>query len=65
MIDLNTYGQMHPDAVQAHSREDEGLEKQEIPPADPFLLLLPNTIRGYGFHDKKWSKYLVWVLLIG
>ncbi|KAF2249135.1 P-loop containing nucleoside triphosphate hydrolase protein [Trematosphaeria pertusa] len=56
MIDLNTYRQMHPEAIEDHANDGNGVENEESPPEDGFLLLLPATIRGYGFHDKKWSK---------
>lgn len=57
MIDLPTYGRMHPNTAIVHDTESEGIELLETPPKDPFLFLLPASVRGYGFHDKKWSKY--------
>ncbi|KAF2113908.1 P-loop containing nucleoside triphosphate hydrolase protein [Lophiotrema nucula] len=33
--------------------------RSEDPPAEPFVLLLPATIKGFGFHNKKWSTLLV------
>lgn len=52
---------------QLHTREaeppvhvsdlDQDTLKSDQPPADPFVLLLPATIRGYGLHDKKWSEF--------
>lgn len=56
MIDLRTYQQMHADAIKPHGDEGEGIEEQVDPPEYPFLVLLPATILGYGFHNKKWSK---------
>lgn len=60
MIDTQTYKVMHEDEEDDNvSRRDE-LRAHEMraerPPADPFVLLLPATLRGYGFHNKKWSK---------
>jgi hypothetical protein len=60
MIDFNTYRQMHPDKVPPASRTTD-VEQHSIdmnsdePPGGPFCMLLPPTILGYGFHDKKWS----------
>lgn len=44
----------------AEGREmlDEELMRSENAPDDTFVLLLPATIRGYGFHNKKWSESL-------
>jgi hypothetical protein len=56
MIDLPTYGRMHSNAAIPHNSESEGIELLDEPPIDPFLFLLPASVRGYGFHDKKWSK---------
>jgi hypothetical protein len=57
MIDLNTYKQMHPEAVEQHDIDHSGLENATVPPEDNFLLLLPSTVPGYGFHNKKWSEF--------
>lgn len=54
MVDLNAYRQIHPDSIQEHDTIEEGIEHADDPPEDDFSLLLPATIRGYGFHDKKW-----------
>jgi hypothetical protein len=62
MIDIAMYKRMHksglpdvPPPPQDSSRQLD-LSNQVHPPDDPFILLLPDTIRGYGFHDKKWRK---------
>lgn len=34
------------------------LVAMDEPPAGHFVLLLPSRIKGFGFHDKKWSKPL-------
>jgi hypothetical protein len=59
MIDDATYKLMHgAEAVDEYGEElDEESMRAEEPPADPFVLLLPATIRGFGFHNKKWSKF--------
>jgi hypothetical protein len=62
MIDFNTYRQMHPSKVQPISARESEMRDQGIdihsdePPAAPFCMLLPATMLGYGFHDKKWSR---------
>jgi hypothetical protein len=60
MVDATTYKLMHEDEEQADDREelDEDSMRTDDLPAEPFVLLLPATIPGYGFHNKKWSKYL-------
>jgi hypothetical protein len=59
MVGFETYWQMHSSKGNAASKIDhlgtKAFEK-DSPPNDPFLLLLPNSILGYGFHDKKWRK---------
>jgi hypothetical protein len=60
MVDDTTYKLMHGDRDEEleEYREvlDEGSMHADELPAEPFVLLLPATIRGYGFHNKKWSK---------
>jgi hypothetical protein len=59
MIDLSTYRKMHPGSEEGTRNTrvyQEGVEDLEEPPENPFLILLPATIRGFRFHDKKWSK---------
>lgn len=60
MIDTTTYKLMHgtEDEEPAADRVDldEDTMRVDNVPAEPFVLLLPATIRGYGFHNKKWSK---------
>ncbi|EXJ87097.1 hypothetical protein A1O3_04055 [Capronia epimyces CBS 606.96] len=57
MIDTETYKYLHPKqdklSVTDHPTEVIGVDTVE-PPDDTFLLLLPATILGYGFHDKRW-----------
>ncbi|KAF2833898.1 P-loop containing nucleoside triphosphate hydrolase protein [Ophiobolus disseminans] len=64
MIDMTTYKLMHGD----EGDEEPPAPRNELPehemraevyPAEPFILLLPATVRGYGFHNKKWSRLLV------
>jgi len=54
MIDMNTYRQMHAE-TQQKQRDDLGQEvmQQKEPPEEPFVLLLPANIQGFGMHDKK------------
>lgn len=62
MIDMQTYHQMHP-------KESEEVDDPGLPldpeamrsvdiPDDPFALLLPAHVLGYGLQDKKWSMLL-------
>ena len=61
MVDTNMYRQIHgrkndsgaANAAQAYL--DAEVMKMETPPPGHFRLLLPPTILGFGFHDKKWS----------
>ncbi|KAL2170510.1 hypothetical protein VTG60DRAFT_4796 [Thermothelomyces hinnuleus] len=64
MIDMATYKELHAKEQQygaAESRDDLGKEaiESDTPPQDPFVLLLPPKILGYGLHDKKWRSLLV------
>jgi len=59
MIDTAMYKQLDAGDTERPEPEndlDQQTMESEKPPADPFILLLPATIRGYGLHDKKWSK---------
>jgi len=49
-----------------HGRDDDPITQSELsidelksdkPPSDAFTLMLPPTIKGYGFHNKKWSMF--------
>ncbi len=64
MIDFPTYRQMHPQKFPQPLATDAEMEEQGVdmnkdnPPSDSnFILLLPASMPGYAFHDKKWSKY--------
>ncbi|GAB1312745.1 hypothetical protein MFIFM68171_02955 [Madurella fahalii] len=63
MIDTMTYKDLHSkdNTEMAKSRDDLGEERMnsDTPPEDPFVLLLPPKIFGFGIHDKKWRKLLV------
>ncbi|KAL2148121.1 hypothetical protein VTH82DRAFT_2016 [Thermothelomyces myriococcoides] len=64
MIDMATFKELHPEEQEdatAKNREALGKEAMEsdTPPQDPFVLLLPPKILGYGLHDEKWSSLLV------
>jgi SpoVK/Ycf46/Vps4 family AAA+-type ATPase len=61
MVDTNTYKLLHPTNAdhEAHQELDPAAMDNDDPPADPFPLLLPAKIRGYGFHDKKWSEWFI------
>ena len=58
MVDANTYKLLHPSNAPHEPGEelDSAVMESHKTPEYPFLYLLPSTIEGYGFHDKKWSK---------
>ncbi|KAJ0420809.1 P-loop containing nucleoside triphosphate hydrolase protein [Aspergillus carlsbadensis] len=47
------------DDISSGQELDSQAMESENPPADPFLLLLPHEIKGFGFNDKKWRSLLV------
>lgn len=56
MIDPKTYARLH---GRYDRDEDEGdlpesTFESDTPPEDPFVLLLPATMKGFKMHDKKW-----------
>jgi hypothetical protein len=59
MIDPTTYSQLHWYCRREVVPPPGDLSTEEwasdIPPKDPFLLLLPDTIKGYNMQDKKWG----------
>ncbi|KAF9886477.1 hypothetical protein FE257_011384 [Aspergillus nanangensis] len=59
MIDVRTYHQMHTKA-KLSPQDDLGdaINDPQIPDG-PFALLLPPTILGFGFNDKKWRSLAV------
>ncbi|KAH4220692.1 hypothetical protein HBI24_152420 [Parastagonospora nodorum] len=69
MIDTATYKLMHgggegdenedDSAAEARTDLDEHIMGNNDIPPEPFALLLPAFIRGYGFHNKKWNRLLV------
>ena len=58
MIDFNTYRQMHPSKVPQDPTPDAEMRAQgiDMDSNKQFCVLLPATMLGFGFHDKKWSK---------
>lgn len=60
MIDMEAYKVMHVSEDDPGMRDelDDNAMQSRHPPAEPFELLLPGSIRGYGFHNKKWGKQL-------
>lgn len=59
MVDMNTYKVMHDSTPSLPGREEleDIAMHNETPPEDPFSLILPATIKGFGFHNKKWSEH--------
>lgn len=60
MVDMKTYQLLHASNVEEPA-ENDTLSAEEMrdehPPGSDFCLLLPATVLGYGFHDKKWRTY--------
>ncbi|RYN29650.1 hypothetical protein AA0115_g5269 [Alternaria tenuissima] len=61
MVDMEAYRLMHgrDDELPRQSELTEDVLRNDEIPEGPFALLLPATIIGYGFHNKKWSVLLV------
>jgi hypothetical protein len=58
MIDMKMYRSIHSpedDPPRQSELTEDVLGDDEIPEGS-FALLLPATINGYGFHNKKWSR---------
>jgi hypothetical protein len=62
MVDMVTFQELHAheDDTEAEAEEREYLDvktsEAEQPPDENFLILLPATVQGFGFHDKSWRK---------
>jgi hypothetical protein len=58
MVDTETYKLMHSNEEEQtlHSDLSEATLQASDPPEGSFALMLPPTIRGFDFHNKKWSK---------
>ncbi|KAI0139830.1 AAA family ATPase [Xylariaceae sp. FL1272] len=61
MVDMRMYNELHTETDESKAEENEKhalaaeyLDSDE-PPDDTFVYLLPDTVVGYGFHDKKWK----------
>ncbi|KAH7094543.1 AAA family ATPase [Paraphoma chrysanthemicola] len=61
MVDAETYKLMHSEEEPPSDRIEleDSIMNAEDPPPEPFSLLLPSRLRGYGFHNKKWNWLLV------
>ncbi|KAL4945912.1 hypothetical protein BDV06DRAFT_235834 [Aspergillus oleicola] len=61
MIDARTYQHVHPtkNGSVAYEYLSKDAHQAELPPDENFQLLLPATMPGYGFHDKKWISLSV------
>lgn len=61
MIDYETYQALHdsPEEDHTHNAPQDIISADSTDEPDERLLLsLPAQIRGFGFHDKKWSASL-------
>ena len=57
MIDPGTYKNSHySDVAALHDSLGPEMFSAEEPPADPFLLLLPATVKGFNMRNKKWEE---------
>ena len=59
MIDPSTYEKLHKDDTPERPvRDDLGprIMSAKEPPPDPFLLLLPPTMKGFNMQNKKWEE---------
>jgi uncharacterized protein DUF7025/ATPase family protein associated with various cellular activities (AAA) len=54
MIDMAMYIQLHARELAQQDDLSPKTMYADSPPDDPFVLLLPSKIRGYGFVDKEW-----------
>ena len=56
MIDPKTYVRLHGRYDRDEDKGDllESAFESDTPPEDPFVLLLPPTMKGFKMHDKKW-----------
>ncbi|CAG8416467.1 unnamed protein product [Penicillium salamii] len=61
MIDSKTFQHVHSTAIEANTRVylSKDAHSAECPPDQQFQILLPATIPGFGFHDKKWISLSV------
>jgi len=60
MVDAEAFKAMHghdDDITTQSDLTNDELENDE-PPSGAFTLMLPATIKGYGFHNKKWSMFI-------
>lgn len=53
MVDVQIYEQIHPKEHAPREYIGPNVGDEDAPEVS-FLLLLPATIRGFGFHDQKW-----------
>lgn len=63
MVDMVTYQELYPSKDVELNREylSDGIMEAKMPPDEDFLLHLPATVHGFGFQDKKWRKYLLYL----
>ncbi|KAJ5263554.1 ATPase AAA-type core [Penicillium angulare] len=61
MVDMITYRQLHSDEDVSEDREylNDAIMDSDTPPTGNLLLLLPATVHGFGFQDKKWRLLFV------
>jgi hypothetical protein len=61
MVGISTYRLMHGEEDEEPSKNRVELGEDEMAagetPAEPFILLLPAIIRGYGFYNKNCSMH--------
>jgi len=61
MVDMLAYRDLSPDQNMNPDIDLKVLGAEFLdsdgPPSDPFVLLLPPRVKGFGFHDKKWREF--------
>lgn len=55
MIDMAMFNEMTSRDKTDDKKADSNIEADDELPEDPFCLLLPPTILGFGLHNKKWA----------
>lgn len=66
MVDVEAYHRSYGESNPEYPNTDEFIEQIHLmdsgkftaSPHEEFVLLMPPTIYGFGFHDKQWSPYL-------
>ena len=69
MIDYETYNSIHgadeglPKQLSEAEMFRQGVDINSDEQSDDFYKLLPSTLKGFAFHDKRWRTYVPEILL--